>query len=201
MSGPRRQGRRRGFTLVEMTVTVFLMSLVGIMLGNAWSAFGRPAIATVARCRVAQEANLAAEALAYDVGLLAQPASAEPDTRYQGAQAGTTILYLSIDDGTGAVRTISYGPDPSDSTKLVRTDLSASSGSGRVVAGLLAGFDAVHDVLAGAGPGGTDVPGVRVDLTFTHRTIDRDPVTGLFRGDYTRRYTLFIPDPEPQASP
>jgi hypothetical protein len=179
-----------------MTVTIFLMALVGVVLGDAWLAFGRPAITTVARCRVAQEANLAAEALAYDVGLLAQPASAEPDTRYQPAQAGTTVLYLTIDDGTGALRTISYGPSPSDATKLMRTDLSAPSGSGRVVAGLLAGFDAVRDVLPGAGTGSVDVPGVRVDLTFTHRTMDRDPVTGHFRGDYTRRYTLFIPDPQ-----
>ncbi len=179
-----------------MVVTGFLMALVGILLGNAWAAFARPAIATVARCRVAQEANLAAEALAFDVGLLARPATTEPDTRYQNVQAGSTLLYLSIDDGTGASRTISYGPDPSDPSKLVRTDLSASAGTGRVVAGLLAGFDAVHDVLPGAGPGGADVPGVRVDLTFTHRTMDRDPVTGLFRGDYTRRYTLFLPDPQ-----
>jgi prepilin-type N-terminal cleavage/methylation domain-containing protein len=196
MTRPRRQGRRRGFSLVEMTVTIFLMALVGVVLGDAWLAFGRPAITTVARCRVAQEANLAAEALAYDVGLLAQPASAEPDTRYQAAQAGTTVLYLTIDDGTGALRTISYGPSSSDVTKLMRTDLSAPSGSGRVVAGLLAGLDAVRDVLPGAGTGGVDVPGVRVDLTFTHRTMDRDPVTGEFRGDYTRRYTLFIPDPQ-----
>jgi prepilin-type N-terminal cleavage/methylation domain-containing protein len=192
-------GRRRGFSLVEMTVTVFLMALVGLLLGHAWAAFGRPAIGVVARCRVAQEANLAAEALAYDVGLLARPAAVEPDTRYQGAQGGTTALYLTIDDGTGATRVISYGPSPSDPTKLMRTDLSASAGSGRVVAGLLAGFDAVADTLPGAGPNGADATGVRVDLTFTHRTIDRDPITGDFRGDYTRKFTLFIPDP--QVSP
>lgn len=201
MTGRRRPGRRRGFTLLEMLLTGFLMALVGVLLGNAWSAFGRPAITTVARCRVAQEANLAAEALAYDVGRIARPASTEPDTRYQVAQGGTTVLYLSIDDGTGAPRTISYAPDPADSTKLVRTDLSTPWEPGRVVAGLLAGFDAVHDVLPGAGAGGADVPGVRVDLTFSHRTIDRDPITGGYRGDYTRRFTLFIPDPQPQGGP
>jgi hypothetical protein len=179
-----------------MALTVFLMALVGVLLGNAWAGFCRPAITVVARCRVAQEANLAAEALAYDVGLLARPATTESDTRYQVAQGDTTVLYLTIDDGTGPTRTISYGPSPSDATKLVRTDLSAPSGTGRVVAGLLAGFDAVHTVLPGAGPNGTDAPGVQVDLTFTHRTIDRDPVTSAFRGDYTRKFSLFIPDPE-----
>jgi hypothetical protein len=184
-----------------MLLTGFLMALVAILLGNAWSAFGRPAIATVARCRVAQEANLAAEALARDVGLLARPATTEPDTRYQGAQAGTTVLNLTIDDGTGPPRTITYAPDPSDPTKLVRSDPASTPSTDRVVAGLLAGFDAVHDVLPGAGTGGAGVPGVRVDLTFSHRTVDRDPITGDFRGDYTRRFTLFIPDPQPQAGP
>ena len=134
-----------------------------------------------------------------DVGLLARPATAEPDTRYQPAQAGTTALYLSIDDGTGGTRTISDGPGPADPTTLVRTDLSAPSGTSRVVAGLLARFDAARDVRPGAGTGGADVTGVRVDLPVTHRTIDRDPVTGNFRGDYTRRYTLFIPDPQPSS--
>ena len=191
--------RRRGFTLIEMLITGLLMALMAVLLGNAWAAFGRPAIAAAARCRVAQEANLAAEALAYDVGRLARPAGIEPDTRYQNAQAGSTVLYLTIDDGTGTSRTISYAPDSTDPTKLVRTDLSAPAGTSRVVAGLLAGFDAVRDVLHGAGTGGSDVPGVRVDLTFSHRTMDRDPVTGSFRGDYTRRYTLFLPDP--QAAP
>lgn len=197
----RGRGRRRGrggFTLVEMVITGFLMALVAVLLGNAWMAFGRPAIATVARCRVAQEANLAAEALAYDVGRLARPATTEPDTRYQNAQAGAA-LQLTIDDGTGAPRVISYAPDTADPTKLVRTDLAAPAGTARVVAVMLAGFDAARDVLAGAGTGGADVPGVRVDLTFSHRTMDRDPATGLFRGDYTRRYTLFLPDP--QAAP
>jgi prepilin-type N-terminal cleavage/methylation domain-containing protein len=187
---------RRGFTLTEMLMTAFLMGLMGVLLGNAWAAFGRPAIANVARCRVAQEANLAAEALTRDIGLLAVPNGQYPDTRYQNVRADGSILYLSIDDGTSAPRTISYAADPDDSTRLVRTDLSASAGSSRVVATLLAGLDSQTDVLAGAGPGGADVTGVRIDLTFSHRTFDRDP-DGNVRSDYTRRFTLFVPDPQP----
>jgi prepilin-type N-terminal cleavage/methylation domain-containing protein len=185
--------RRRGFTLTEMLMTAFLMGLMGVLLGNAWAAFGRPAVANVARCRVAQEANLAAEALARDIGLLAVPLAQQPDSRYQNVQADSSIgttLTLSIDDGTpGSPRTISYAADPDDSTRLVRTDLSAPAGSGRVVATLLAGFETQRDILA-------DVPGVRIDLTFSHRTFDRDP-DGTLRTDYTRRFTLFVPDPQP----
>jgi prepilin-type N-terminal cleavage/methylation domain-containing protein len=185
--------RRRGFTLTEMLMTAFLMGLMGVLLGNAWAAFGRPAVANVARCRVAQEANLAAEALARDIGLLAVPLAQQPDSRYQNVQADSSIgttLTLSIDDGTpGSPRTISYAADPDDSTRLVRTDLSAPAGSGRVVATLLAGFETQRDILA-------DVSGVRIDLTFSHRTFDRDP-DGTLRTDYTRRFTLFVPDPQP----
>jgi prepilin-type N-terminal cleavage/methylation domain-containing protein len=185
--------RRRGFTLTEMLMTAFLMGLMGVLLGNAWAAFGRPAVANVARCRVAQEANLAAEALARDIGLLAVPLPQLPDGRYQNVQAEATIgttLTLSIDDGTpGSPRTITYAADPDDSTRLVRTDLSAPAGSGRVVATLLAGFETQRDILG-------DLPGVRIDLTFSHRTFDRDP-DGTLRTDYTRRFTLFVPDPQP----
>jgi prepilin-type N-terminal cleavage/methylation domain-containing protein len=188
--------QRRGFTLTEMLMTAFLMGLMGILLGNAWVAFGRPAVANVARCRVAQEANLAAEALARDIGLLAVPTGQHPDTRYQNVRADGSILYLAIDDGTSPPRTISYAADPDDSTRLVRTDLSASAGSSRVVATLLAGLDTQTDVLEGAGPGGADVTGVRIDLTFSHRTFDRDP-DGNVRSDYTRRFTLFVRDPQP----
>lgn len=209
MNGARHR-RRRGFTIVEMIVTGFLMALVGILLGNAWAAFARPAITTVARCRVAQEANLAAEAIAYDIGRLARNADPQyHDSRYQTprVQAGSpNVLNLTIDDGT---TTVSYAPDPFNATNLVRTETGPGGTKERVVATLLGGYDSLHNpapgfvvsrgTLPGAGPGGIDAPGVEIDMTFTHRTMDRDPVTGLFRGDYTRRYTLFIPDP--QAAP
>jgi hypothetical protein len=191
-----RPSPRRGFSLTEVALAGFMMSVLALLLGNAWASFGRPAISSVARIRVAQEANLAAEALARDVGYLAQPTGNQSDTRYQNVQGGGPILYLSIDDGTGSPRSISYAPDPNDSTRLLRTDLSAAPGSGRVVATLLADFQAQSATLSGAGSGGTDVTGVQIDMTFTHRTYDRD-LDGSFRADHTRRYSLFVPDPRP----
>jgi hypothetical protein len=185
---------RRGFSLTEVALAGFMMSVLAVLLGNAWASFGRPAISSVARIRVAQEANLAAEALAHDVGFLAQPTGTQTDARYQNVQGGGSILYLSIDDGTGPPRTISYAPDPKVPTSLVRNDLSAPPGSGRVVANLLAGFHAQPVTLYGAGSDGSDVTGVQIDMTFTHRTYDRDR-DGTYRADHTRRYSLFVPDP------
>src|SRR4051794_41811972 len=60
--------RRRGYTLIEMAVTSFLMTLLGMLLILAWKAFGVPAVEVEARARVALAANLAAESLARDLG-------------------------------------------------------------------------------------------------------------------------------------
>src|SRR4051794_41712858 len=60
--------RRRGYTLIEMAVTSFLMTLLGMLLVLAWKAFGVPAVEVEARARVALAANLAAESLVRDLG-------------------------------------------------------------------------------------------------------------------------------------
>jgi hypothetical protein len=190
---------RRGFTVIEMMLTGFLMGLLAVLLGNAWAAFGRPAISSVARCRVAQEANLAAEALARDLGMLAQDLIGPPTpttSRYLNAspQSDGSPLSFFIDDGTSfhtdgthATRHIVYSFDPT-TTHLVRTDYSTDPPTRRVVATLVSDFQAKHCNLDGTG-----APGVQVDMTFSHPAYDR--VNGVFQPDYTRRFSLFIPDP------
>jgi hypothetical protein len=185
-------GRRRGATIIELMVTSMLMVIVALILARTWAVFGRSAIATVARARIAQEANLAAAALVKDFGLLARPPDKCTDTRYVNIQPsidGTSISF-SIDDGTGTSRIIQYARDQTDSSKLVRTDLTAPPGSGRVVATLVAGFEASALTTL---PNEFNATGVQIDLTLTHRTYDRD-LDGAFRGDHTRRFTLFVPD-------
>jgi type II secretory pathway pseudopilin PulG len=59
---------RRGYLLIEMVVTTFLMSLLGMLLILAWKAFGVPAVEVEARARLALAANLAAESLSRDMG-------------------------------------------------------------------------------------------------------------------------------------
>ena len=60
--------RRRGYTLIEMAVTSFLMTLLSMLLILAWKAFGIPAVEVESRARLALAANLAAESLARDLG-------------------------------------------------------------------------------------------------------------------------------------
>jgi prepilin-type N-terminal cleavage/methylation domain-containing protein len=60
--------RRRGYTLIEMAVTSFLMTLLSMLLILAWKAFGVPAVEVESRARVAAAASLAAESLGRDLG-------------------------------------------------------------------------------------------------------------------------------------
>jgi prepilin-type N-terminal cleavage/methylation domain-containing protein len=60
--------RRNGFTLVEAMVVSGLMAVLALLLSSLWAGFGRPATNVIARCRVAQEMNLAVNALARDLG-------------------------------------------------------------------------------------------------------------------------------------
>ena len=126
----------RGFTLIEMTLVGFLLVLLSFLMSRAWVAFGRPAISAVARARLIQEANLAAESLAHDVGRTRPTQRPGSDSRYQNVQDSGSTLYLAIDDGTGSVRTISYSIDAANPGKLFRAD----SGTKRVVASLVADF-------------------------------------------------------------
>ena len=61
-------GRRDGFTLVEATIVSGLMAVLALLLSSVWAGFGRPATDVIARCRVAQEMNLAVNSLARDLG-------------------------------------------------------------------------------------------------------------------------------------
>ncbi|MFI5460974.1 MAG: hypothetical protein ACHRXM_36660 [Isosphaerales bacterium] len=70
MIAPRSPGRRPpdGFTVVELTIVSGLMTLLALLLAASWRGFCRPAFDAASRCRIAQEANLAAAALARDLG-------------------------------------------------------------------------------------------------------------------------------------
>ncbi len=58
--------RRRGFTMAEAVVTTFLTVLLGMIMAATVATFARPSAEVEHRARLALEANLAAEALAYD---------------------------------------------------------------------------------------------------------------------------------------
>jgi len=58
--------RSNGFTLTEMVVVGGLMSCLVLLMSGAWFGLGRPSADALVRCRLAQEANLAAASLARD---------------------------------------------------------------------------------------------------------------------------------------
>jgi type II secretory pathway pseudopilin PulG len=67
-SGNQRGRSRKGYTLIEAVVTCMLASLLALLLARGWATFARPAAEVEARARLEQEAILAAEALARDLG-------------------------------------------------------------------------------------------------------------------------------------
>ncbi len=56
-------GRRGGYTLVELLVVNVLMALLVVLLGGTWRAFGPLCVEVIARGRVVNEANVAAQAI------------------------------------------------------------------------------------------------------------------------------------------
>ena len=172
MIGPGRTSRR-GFSLIEMTVVTFMLALLALMMAGAWKAFGRPAVDADARCRIAQEASLAAESLARDLsGYRAGPEGRLGDldaSRFLGRlPAVDGQLRLSFDDpsGPGGTAEVAYLVE---ADRLVRHDL--ATGTAVVIARHVAGFEAVEL--------GT---GVEIRLSFAFRR-------------FARTYTLIGVDP------
>ncbi len=60
--------RPSGFTLTEMMIVGGLTGLLVLLISDGWWGLGRPSTDALARCRLAQEANLAAASLARDFG-------------------------------------------------------------------------------------------------------------------------------------
>ena len=73
----------RGFTIVEMVVTIFLTALLAVLLATAAVTFARPAAEVDGRTRLALEAGLAAEALARDLSGYLADNSGVPGTLKQ----------------------------------------------------------------------------------------------------------------------
>jgi hypothetical protein len=63
-----RPSRRRGYSVTEMVIASVLATLLGVLLASACATFGRPALEVEARARITQEAILAAQSLACDLG-------------------------------------------------------------------------------------------------------------------------------------
>jgi prepilin-type N-terminal cleavage/methylation domain-containing protein len=169
--------RCKGFTLIEVMLVSGLMSLLVLLLSGAWSGFGRPSADAIARCRVVQEANLAAEALARDLG------GSLADQSTGTKEAGRLVGRLAVD---GSELWLCFDGEPVDglpdwaapdtvivydvqADQLVRSDQQAATSY--VVAGHVDQMQVTEQV-----------DGVHVELTLTCR-------------DVTKTYTITAKDP------
>lgn len=169
--------RRSGFTLMEMMITAGLMSFLAILVSSAWVGFGRSMADSSRRCRIAQEANIAFEALARDLNGQ-QPDSVTGD-RAIGREVGRLIVggsqWMLCFDGEPANGIADWAaPDTVLTYEVLAGQLvrrNESTGAEFVVASNVEQLDLLDE---------TD--GTRVTLTLRYR-------------DLTRTFTLVAKDP------
>ena len=174
---PARSSCRQGFTLTEIMLVGGLMSLLVLLISGAWKGLGRSSVDAVVRCRVAQEANLAVESLARDLGggLAGQIAGDKPLGRAVGrlVVAGSQ-LWLCF-DGQPVDGVADWGPPDTvivyevQGGQLIRCDQQA--GTALVVADKVSQMQLTEQI-----------GGVRIELTLQYR-------------DLTRTYTVVAKDP------
>jgi hypothetical protein len=145
---------RRGFSIIEISVTGVLLVLLSMLIANAWIGIGRPLVETTFRSRVAQESVLAMTSLARDFGGCLPDGSGALGSKlaYQlvgRTQPGGSELWLCFDGGAtpnGAADWAS--PDIVVVYQLIDSDLirtDQSTGAEFVVAKNLQSF-ALEDV-------------------------------------------------------
>jgi len=163
--------RPKGFTLIEVMLVSCLMALLGILLSAIWTGFGRPLGDVAARCRVTQEAILAADSLARDFGGALTGPDGRIGSKLDGCfvgrlQPGGAALRLCYDGGPNPNGVADWGePDTVityevQDNNLVRWDENA--GTTFIVA-----RNVQQMTLTDLGTG------VQIELTFQYRDITR----------------------------
>jgi type II secretory pathway pseudopilin PulG len=170
--------RRSGFTLTEMLLVGGLMSLLVILISGAWRGLARSSADAASRCRIAQEAGMAAASLARDFS------GSLPEQSTGGKQCGQLVGQMIL---SGPELRLCYDGEPADGiadwgtpdtvvvykldteSRLVRQNVNAGSE-----------FSAASKVAAMELTDQGD--GVKIDLTFTYR-------------DLTRTYTIVAKNP------
>lgn len=191
MTARDRARRRRGYTVLELTIVGGMMAMLAMFFSAAWAAFGRPASDAIARARVAQEAGHAADALARDLGgsLAAHDARTGQLLQYRlvGRLQPDDELRLCFDGGDEPDGIPNWlAPDHviiyyREDSRLVRWDWTA--GIKTTIARHLYDLD-VSEPAAGR---------VRIGLTF--RLDHREKIPGVGYAAFARTYTFEALDP------
>jgi len=168
---------KSGFTLIEVMCASATMTLLVLLISASWSGLGRPSADAIARSRIAQEANLAAQSLARDFS----NSLAEETTGFKqlGRMVGRMVvegsqLRLCFDGGPASGTADWADPDTVIAYEvlngqLVRTNL--KTGTAFTVA---ASVDQMQLT--------AQADGLRIDLAFSYR-------------GFTRTYTMITHDP------
>ena len=171
---------RRGFSLIEVSVTSGLLVLLSMLIGNAWIGLGRPLLNTAHRCRVAEESTLALACLARDLG-----GCLPGDEGVVGAKSTYTLVGRTQPGGTELWLCFDGGNSPNGVADWVAPDVVISYSvvdHALVRSNQAAGTDFVVarnvDSLALADLGGE----VEITLAFTYRAV-------------SQTYTLVAKDP------
>ena len=104
MNKQRSSQRRRGFSLMEVSIASGLLIFLAMLIAETWIGLGRPLLETAHRCRVAQESNLALACLAGDLGACLPGSAGSVGGRSTSqlvgrTQPGGTQLWLCFDGG------------------------------------------------------------------------------------------------------
>ncbi|MFI5454621.1 MAG: PilW family protein [Isosphaerales bacterium] len=165
------RNRSRGFTLVEMIIASMLASLLGMLLAGACITFGRPALEVESRARITQEAILATQSFACDLGgfLADSPGRTLSLSQYQfdvspwdvsqGTPPGTVLLLNFQGASSGHPIVITYRLQ---GNLLVRSN--SSTGVVTTIAKYVTGFSVEQD------PDPNYPKNVKITITIAYRS-------------------------------
>jgi prepilin-type N-terminal cleavage/methylation domain-containing protein len=158
-----RKPSRRGFTLTEMVVATALTTLIMMLLGITWMAFGRPAVDVEARARIEQEGILAAQSLACDLGGFLSDSSGRTGSsaQYQFADwnlSDSSVLLINF-QGTDSsdIIVVSY---QLQGNQLVRSN--SATGVSTTIARYVTGFT--------VGPDQQNPNWAQIQITISYRS-------------------------------
>jgi prepilin-type N-terminal cleavage/methylation domain-containing protein len=173
--------RRRGFSMMEMIVASTLAAMLGILLVQATVTFGRPALEVEARARITQEAMLATQSLAYDLGgflpnIQGQALTLDNPSTAWGTPTGESHV-LSLTFGGTTILYFLQG------NQLVRSDSSSTAGP-TTIANYVKSFTVASYAPNPASPT-TQQLQLTITIAYPNPTIALPDLQPKFSGTYT----------------
>jgi prepilin-type N-terminal cleavage/methylation domain-containing protein len=170
--------RRRGFSLVELTVVSVLMAVFAVLLSSAWVDVGRTAAGLIGRSQLVQERDMAVAALSRDL----RGCSVEPDAQTGEKLTGRWLKWECPNNATVASNqdlvlfydggTDSNGVPLSNTVVRYLVDAGLLKRRKSVNGGSPTDFTVAKNVCRmTVAPDGSPASAVRIVLCFKYRTL------------------------------